>query len=39
MNKNTIYKQNYNLLEQFIPMIGGGEFRWHYKHLSEQEGI
>ena len=39
MKSNTIYEQNYNLLEQFSPLIGGGEFRWHYKHLSKQEEI
>ena len=32
---DNLYEKNYNLLEQFIPLIGGGEFRWHFKHLSD----
>ena len=33
---DNLYEKNYNLLEQFIPLIGGGEFRWNCKHLSDQ---
>ena len=36
-NKEIPIKETlYNLLEQFVPLIGGGEFRWHFKHLSDQ---
>ena len=28
--------KNYNLAEHFTPLIGGGEFRWNCKHLSDQ---
>ena len=31
----SIYDFEYNLLEHFVPLIGGGEFRWHFKHLSD----
>ncbi len=33
--KNNHFKKNYNIIEQFTPLIGGGEFRWHCKHLSD----
>ena len=33
--KDNLYEKNYSLLEQFVPLIGGGEFRWHCKHLSD----
>ena len=33
---DNLYEKNYALLEQFIPLIGGGEFRWNFKHLSDQ---
>ena len=33
---DNLYQKNYNLLEQFMPLIGGGEFRWNFKHLSDQ---
>ena len=40
INKNnkdiSIKEKLYNLLEQFVPLIGGGEFRWYFKHLSDQ---
>ena len=32
----SIKEKLYNRLEQFVPLIGGGEFRWHFKHLSDQ---
>ena len=32
----AIKEENYNRLEQFVPLIGGGEFRWHFKHLLDQ---
>ena len=36
-NKDMSKKEKlYNRLEQFIPLIGGGEFRWHFKHLLDQ---
>ena len=35
ITNNNLYKKNYALLEQFIPLVGGGEFRWHFKHLSD----
>ncbi len=31
----SIYQKKYNFFEQFIPLIGGGEFRWHFKHLVD----
>ena len=34
--KKTNHKEYYNQLEQFFPLIGGGEFRWHFKYLSDQ---
>ena len=30
----NIFK-NYNFIENFHPLIGGGEFRWHFRHLSD----
>jgi len=33
--QNNFYMKNYNLVEHFTPLIGGGEFRWHCKHLSD----
>jgi len=35
LKNDTLYEKNYNLLEQFTPLIGGGEFRWYCKHLSD----
>ncbi len=35
VTNDNLYEKNYNLLEQFIPLIGGGEFRWHCKHLFD----
>jgi len=29
----SIYMNSYNLIEAFVPLIGGGEFRWHFKHF------
>ena len=31
-----LYMGSYNTIEAFVPLIGGGEFRWHFKHLSDQ---
>ena len=33
--KKTNYTQDYNQLEQFLPLHGGGEFRWHHNKLSD----
>ncbi|MBH38377.1 hypothetical protein CL658_05030 [bacterium] len=29
------YEHYYNELEDFVPLIGGGEFRWYFKHLGD----
>ncbi|MBI60267.1 hypothetical protein CL657_03515 [bacterium] len=29
------YEHDYNELEDFAPLIGGGEFRWYFKHLGD----